>query len=202
MPGVFDKYVPADAVAYCEQLHRHLSFTLKITKPRRTRLGDFRVLPTGHTQITVNADLTPEAFLITYVHEVAHAAVYDHQRKLLRPRKLAPHGPVWQKTFRELMQPILNERVFSDTVLQPLVSYLQKPAATTAGCSALMNALRLAAPEPDHRLILVDLPDGAVFQVAKKTFQKGTLRRTRFVCREISTGKNYLVSAQAIVSNG
>ena len=199
MPSVFQQYVPADAVVYCEQLHRQFGFTLKITKPRRTRLGDFRVLPTGQTQITVNADLTPEGFLITYIHEVAHAAVHARQRRLIRPRKLAPHGPVWQSTFRELMQPILNEFVFSNTVLQPLVSHLQKPAATTAGCSTLMNALRLAAPDSDHRVTLADLPDRAVFELAKKTFQKGTLRRTRFVCKEILTGKNYLVSAQAHV---
>lgn len=201
MPNVFDKYVPTRAIVYCGQLHRQFGFRLKITKPRRTRLGDFRVLSTGHTQITVNADLTPEGFLITYVHEVAHAAVHAHQRKLIRPRKLAPHGPVWQNTFRELMQPLLNETVFSEAVLTPLVAYLQKPAATTAGCSALMNALRLTAAEPDYRATVGDLPDGAVFGLAKRTFVKGTLRRTRFVCKEVSTGKLYLVSAQAYVSN-
>ncbi len=199
MPGVFQQHVPADAVAYCEQLHRQFGFTLKITKPRRTRLGDFRVLPTGHTQITVNADLSPEGFLITYVHEVAHAAVCARQRRLIRPRKLAPHGPVWQSTFRELMQPILHGRVFSEAVLTPLVAYLQKPAATTAGCSTLMTALRLMALEPDHRPTIADLPEGTVFQLAKKTFQKGTLRRTRFVCKELSTGRLYLVSRQAYV---
>ena len=199
MPDSLIQYVPAGAVVYCGQLHRQFGFRLKITKPRRTRLGDFRVLPTGHTQITVNADLSPEGFLITYVHEVAHAAVHAHQRKLIRPRKLTPHGPVWQNTFRELMQPILNEAVFSKAVLTPLVAYLQKPAATTAGCSALMNALRLTAPQPDHRPTVGDLPDGAVFGLAKKTLVKGTLRRTRFVCKEVSTGELYLVSAQAYV---
>lgn len=195
----FQQYVPANAVAYCEQLHRQFGFTLKIVNPRQTRLGDFRVLPTGHTQITVNADLTPEGFLITYVHEVAHAAVYARQRRFIRPRKLAPHGPAWQQIFHELMQPILNETVFSAAVLLPLVSYLQKPTATTAGCPALMKALRLAAPETTHRSIISDLPEGAVFRLAKKTFIRGTLRRTRFVCMEVTTEKNYLVSAQAYV---
>jgi hypothetical protein len=199
MPGVFQQYIPADAIAYCEQLHRQFGFTLKIVKPRRTRLGDFRVLPTGHTQITVNADLTPEGFLITYVHEVAHAAVHARQRRLVRPRKLAPHGPVWQSTFRELMQPILNESVFSAAVLLPLINYLKQPAATTAGCSALMNALRLTASAPDNRPTVGDLPEGAVFRLAKKTFIRGTLRRTRFVCKEVSTGRLYLISKQAYV---
>ncbi len=199
MSSVFQQYVPAGAVSYCQQLHRQYGFTLKIVKPRRTRLGDFRVFPTGQTQITVNTDLTPEGFLITYIHEVAHAAVHARQRRLVWPRRLAPHGPAWQSTFRELMHPILTETVFSVAVLTSLTHYLKKPAATTAGCSDLMNALRLTAPVPDNRPTVGDLPDDAVFQLAKKTFIRGTLRRTRFVCKEVSTGKNYLVSAQAYV---
>ena len=75
LTSVFTTYLPAASVAYCHQLWQHYQFRFIVAKPRRTRLGDFRVLPNSQTQITVNANLNPYAFLITYVHEVAHAEV-------------------------------------------------------------------------------------------------------------------------------
>lgn len=195
----FDLVVPAAATTYCQTLWQTYQFVFNVSRPRRTRLGDFRVLPNGQTQITVNADLSPEAFLITYVHEVAHAHVHKYAK-----RRVAPHGPAWQKAFQQLMQPLLHEGVFPMPILQPLQLYLQKPAATTAGYVPLMLALQQqqAGPEtqmPANRMRLSDLAEGAPFLFNKKTFVRRTLRRTRVVCKEVSTGRLYAILAHAWV---
>ncbi|GAB4028467.1 SprT-like domain-containing protein [Spirosoma koreense] len=182
---------------------QHYQFKFLVVKPRRTRLGDFRVLPHHQTQITVNANQNPYAFLITYVHEVAHAEVNTHYR-LQRRNRIRPHGTAWQQAFQRLMQPMLTEAVFPIDILQPLRQYLSKPAATTYANPRLMAALRQADPPPvtsqkANQILLSDVPEGGQFQFAKKTFIRGTLRRTRVVCKEISSGKSYAILAHAWV---
>ena len=187
------------ATTYCRQLWQEYGFLLRVVKPRRTRLGDFRVLLHNQTQITVNANLNPYAFLITYVHEVAHADV-NRQYK----RRVQPHGKAWQVAFQRLMQPLLTESVFPETILYPLRQYMSKPAATTYSNPALMLALRQAYvvttdPADEQRVLLRDVEEGKPFQFAKKTYIRGTLRRTRVVCKEVSSGKSYAILAHALV---
>lgn len=199
MTDQFVTCVPVPAAAYCRQLHQTYGFALRVVRPRRTRLGDFRVLPTGQTQITVNADLNPWSFLVTYVHEVAHAHVHRYRR-----RRTAPHGPAWQQAFKQLMQPLLTEVVFPVAILEPLQQYLQKPAATTYANPALMIALRAHEQQPfastaETRVLLRDVREGTTFIINKKKFVRGTLRRTRVVCKELASGKSYAVLAHAWV---
>ena len=175
-----------------------------MVKPRQTRLGDFRVLPSHQTQITVNANLNPYAFLITYVHEVAHAEVYQQYRQQQRTRRVKPHGRAWQSVFRQLMQPLLNEQVFPSIILQPLQHYMVNPAATTYANPALMMALRqfdtiLEKNTIDKRVLLENVLEGNTFRLARKMYVRGTLRRTRVVCKEIPSGKSYAILAHAWV---
>ncbi|QJD81278.1 SprT family zinc-dependent metalloprotease [Spirosoma rhododendri] len=191
--------MPAPAAAYCQQLHQTYSFAFQLARSRRSRLGDFRVWTDGRTQITVNADLNPWRFLITYVHEVAHAHVNKHNR-----RPTAPHGPAWQLAFQQLMQPLLTDAVFFHVVLEPLRQYLQKPAATTYGNATLTLALRQLDTASDRSaaaasMTLADMAEGTVFTLNKKKYVRGTLRRTRVVCKELASGKSYTVVAHAWV---
>ncbi|CCH56782.1 hypothetical protein BN8_06167 [Fibrisoma limi BUZ 3] len=155
-------------------------------------------------QITVNADLSPFASLITYVHEVAHADVETTRRMQRRRRRVAPHGIEWQTAFLRLMQPLLTEAVFPLSILEPLQDYMQKPAATTYAHPGLMMALRKVDVQkagsiaPDRQL-LRDVPEGQAFVLNKKTFVRGTMRRTRVVCKEVPSGKSYAILAHAWV---
>ncbi|MBC3784435.1 SprT-like domain-containing protein [Spirosoma utsteinense] len=199
MTDLFDTYLPAASAEYGRNLWQQYGFTFRVVKPRRTRLGDFRVIPQGQTFITVNADLNPHAFLITYVHEVAHAAVHKEQR-----RRGKPHGRAWQTAFQRLMQPLLTEAVFPAPVLEPLRSYMSRPAATTSASPALMLALRqtnapVADSQTEGKVLLRDVPEGQSFQFSKKTYVRGTLRRTRVVCKEVASGRSYAILAHALV---
>ncbi|GAB3810117.1 SprT-like domain-containing protein [Spirosoma humi] len=151
-------------------------------------------------QITVNANLNPYAFLITYVHEVAHADVHINSK-----RRVQPHGKAWQTAFQRLMQPLLTETVFPPVILQPLQQYMTRPAATTYASPALMIALRqedavVLDAVGEKKILLSHVPEGQAFQFAKKTFIRGTLRRTRVVCKEVSTGRSYAILAHAWVA--
>ena len=194
------QHIPAPAVAYCQQLQQQFPFAFRIVRPRRTRFGDFRVLPNGTTHITVNADLNPYAFLITYVHEVAHCAVY---RTYKRPGK--PHGPTWQTTFQRLMAPLLTDAIFPPDVLTPLQRYMARPAATTVAQPVLMRALRQHNTHPaqaptEGQLPVHQLAEGQRFLLQKKTYVRGKLRRTRVVCKEVISGRSYAVLADALVT--
>jgi len=185
------RHLPAPAVAYGTHLWQELAFSLVISRPRRTKLGDFRALRhsagTVYT-ITVNENLNPYAFLITYLHEVAHLLV--HRQWFLKPRRrrILPHGPEWQQAFREVMEPVLNETVFPAPVLNPLRDYLQDPAAATGAHPALTQALRTYDAVPEGQCLLIDLPEGQNFRFLRKEYIRGMKRRTRIVCTEKGTG--------------
>ena len=196
--------VPAVALPYCQHLHAQYPFQFRVVRPRRTRSGDFRVLPDRSMHITVNADLNPYAFLLTYVHEIAHCAVYQTYK-----RPGLPHGKIWQTMFQRLMAPLLTETVFPPDLLPLLHRYFRKPAATNAGHPALRHTLRLYDPaavqSTDQQCIVENgellwtLPDGQPFVFQKKTFVRGKLRRTRVVCKEVRTGRSYAILADVRV---
>lgn len=155
-------------------------------------------------QITVNNNLNPFALLITYIHEVAHAKVYQQHSLQKRIRRIKPHGVAWQTAFQVLMQPLLTDAVFPVSVLKPLEQYMSKPGATTYANPALMLALRqfdtpLAATETAQKVLLRDVPENSRFRLAQKIYTRGTLRRTRVVCKEVTSGKSYAVLAHVWV---
>jgi hypothetical protein len=102
------------------------------------------------------------------------------------------------------MQPLLVDSIFPTTILGPLRQYMQKPSATTSANPVLMQALRqfdisLSEPVSPDRILLRDIPEGSLFRLGKKTFVRGTLRRTRVVCKEITSGSSYAILAHAWV---
>ena len=195
----FNQLVPAPAAAYCQQLWQYYGFNFQVVRPRRTRFGDFRRWPDGQTRITVNANLNPYAFLITYIHEVAHADVARAYK-----RRVPPHGTAWQRAFQRLMHPCLTDAIFPSDILQPLRLYMTRPAATTSAYPALVGALRQFDTVPMQPTLinttcLSELPEGTLFAFAKKTWQRGTMRRTRIVCKELSSGKSYAILSHVLV---
>lgn len=97
---------------------------------------------------------------------------------------------------------MLTATVFPETILHPLQQYMAKPAATTYANPPLMLALRqidTGTTPVQGQCLLGDVPEGKEFQFAKKKYTRGTLRRTRVVCREVQSGKSYAILAHALV---
>lgn len=192
---VFFQYFPASAVDYCFQLWLDHKFHFKINKKRQTRLGDYRYNPAQklHT-ITVNADLNPFSFLVTYLHEVAHLT-----NQVKHGSHVNPHGKEWKTEFIAISKPVLNTEVFPSFVLKALHDYFKNPKASSCSDHGLQKALQWFDEGGDH-LYLSDIQIGKLFEFNQRKFQKEEIRRTRVLCKEIKTGKKYLISKMAKVS--
>lgn len=188
-------YVPEAAADYCADLWKLYDFTLSIKGNRKTKLGDFRVdRRNKRVSISVNGTLNPHAFLVTYIHEVAHLVTWR-----LYSSGVKPHGTEWQEQFQLLMQPLLNTEVFPAEVLRPLKKYMQRPAASTAACQPLWIALRLQEMQEEGVLLLAQVPDGQKFRFSDTVYLKMERKRTRALCQNLTNGRRYLISTAAQV---
>ncbi|MGB1080388.1 MAG: hypothetical protein ACPGYI_03430 [Flavobacteriaceae bacterium] len=69
---------------------------------------------------------------------------------------------------------------------------MKKPRATFSADTNLVLALREYDP-PNNKKCIFELEQGALFSVSDgRIFQKGTKRRTRFLCTCTQTKKQYL----------
>ncbi len=178
------------------ELKEKYDFEFRVSRPRRTRLGDFTYRPGCRPVITVNANLNPYSFLITYLHEAAHCAVFRRYR-----RKVAPHGPEWKTTFKEILLPVIRPDYFPPDVLAALAAYARNPKATTSGDSRLAESLKKydSQVENGNKKTLRHLDEGSLFVFNGRVFSKGPLRRTRVLCTEKASKKKYTIAAHALV---
>jgi hypothetical protein len=63
----------------------------------------------------------------------------------------------------------------------------------------LYRALKEFDDSSKNSVLLEQLKNNQKFKLGKKVFQRGVLRRSRFLCEEVTTRKIYLVSALAEV---
>jgi hypothetical protein len=192
----FKKYLPEASVPYCFHLWKEKPFNFFVTKERLTKLGDFRFRKDRKLQtISINHNLNPYQFLITFIHEVAHYRAFEDHGLGIRP-----HGGEWKSTFRNLMLPLLSEKVFPKDILMALNRHFRNPKASTGSDLFLSKTLKsYDKNESNGKSLLVDLPKGEVFELQGRKFQKEQIRRTRILCAELDTGRKYLISAHAEV---
>ncbi len=195
-PLFLSGYIPSEATGYCFRLWEKWLFDFKIVKPRKSRLGDFRVGPGKRPAITVNSDLNPYGFLITYLHEVAHCVVFRTY-----PKNPAPHGKEWKQAFSDLLQPVLTSAVFPENVLHALKRYAVNPKASTGADAALFLALQEYDREVKHegKEVLFRLSEGASFRFKNRVFLRAELRRTRVLCIDQKTRRKYTLPSHALV---
>lgn len=193
--NILQAHVPALALAYCVGLWKASPFELKITRARQTKVGDFTSRNTkSHPRITLNNDLNPYLFLMTYVHEVAHLRVY-----LAHGSRVDPHGVQWRTTFTDLMIPLLWEEIFPEALLHELRRHMINPKASSFADTQLTEAFRKFDKHP--AVTLDQVPEGSIFKLQGRWFKKGKLRRTRVLCRELQSRRDYLVPVDAIVTD-
>lgn len=195
---IFQRFVPGEAAIYCLGLWKELGFEFQIKRNRQTKLGDYRYDPSTkkHT-ITINNDLNPYAFLITYLHEVAHHVTFSKYG-----RKVKPHGREWKSAFIKLAEPILKEEVLPEPVFSALSVYLKNPKAASCSDPHLYHILRQYDPEDADMTPLSEVAIGESFHFQGKLYHKLEKKRTRSVCQERATGRRYLISEVARVTPG
>lgn len=187
-------FVPSGTSKRLSVLIHQYKCQLTITRERKTKAGDYRhpYGKAGH-RISVNGTLNQYAFLITFIHELAHLLNWERNRN-----KVQPHGPEWKRAFQELMTEFLTEQVFPKEILKPLTKHMRNPKSATVRDLDLVRALKKFDQESERQL-LEELPIGAEFVLNNRSFRKGEKLRKRYRCEQLGTGKIYLVSAIAEV---
>ncbi len=191
---MLSKYVPqASVVPVFEMIKTH-HVHLKIVNERVTRHGDYRKLPDGAHQITVNASLNQYRFLITLVHEIAHLVAFTKYGRYIKP-----HGKEWKHTFQQLMLPFLRPEIFPSHLLPLLAIHFKNPKASSDTDAKLSLALKQFDPENDKNYIF-EIPFGGTFRLYNgKIFKRGNKRVKRYECIEVATGRLYLFNPNAEV---
>ena len=181
----YQKYIPKKAIPFVQFLIDEHHFTLKIVNQRQTKHGDFRKLPNGSFQITVNNNLNKYQFLLTLVHEIAHHVT--HQKF----GRVQPHGKEWKAIFQHLMLPFLHPDIYPKEILPFLAKYLKNPKASTDADVNLSLILKGKIAEIGKNFIF-EVPLGSMFEFKNTIYKRGNKRRTRFECLNMSNNKIYL----------
>jgi SprT protein len=194
MVDALQDFIPPASFDQVTQLLIHDNLVVKIKKERKTRHGDYRRLPNGNHQITINSNLNIYRFLITLIHEIAHFEAYKTYGKMIKP-----HGLEWKSVFQHLMLPFIRPEVFPNDVLPLLAMHFKNPKASSDSDPVL--ALKLKQYDtPNGKTFIFEVPQGSTFQLYNgKLFRKGPKRRTRFECTELSSGRLYVFNPNAEV---
>ncbi|MBT8393701.1 MAG: sprT domain-containing protein [Flavobacteriaceae bacterium] len=167
---------------------------VKLKNERKTRHGDYRKLPNGKHQITINSSLNKYRFLITLLHEIAHFETYQRYG-----RSIKPHGKEWKLIFQHLMLPFLNPNIFPKSLLPLLANHIKNPKASSDTDQRLSLALKQFDETNDLHFVF-EVPLGKEFKIYNgKIFRRGAKRIKRFECLEIKSGRTYLFNPNAEV---
>ncbi|WP_411896050.1 SprT-like domain-containing protein [Winogradskyella sp. A2] len=190
---LFD-YIPEDATNMVQIILANDNLVVKVKNERKTKHGDYKELPRGKHQITINSNLNPYRFLITLIHEIAHFEAYNKFGRNIRP-----HGKEWKYTFQHLMLPFLRPEIFPNKLLPLLANHFKNPKASSDTDAQLALALKQFDEGPPKTFVF-QVPLGNTFKLYNgRVFKKGNKRRKRFECVEVKTGRLYLFNPNAEV---
>lgn len=184
------KYLPEEAIDTIADWIVKDSIKVKITKNRFSKLGDYRPPQNGFGhRITINHNLNKYAFLITFVHEMAHLKVWQKHN-----RSVSPHGEEWKHEFKIALYPFLNRNFFPEDVLVALNNYIKNPTAASCSDLDLQRVLKKYNFVNVEVLHLEDIPEKTIFQLQTgRIFRKEEKLRKRFKCTELSSKRTFLV---------
>jgi predicted SprT family Zn-dependent metalloprotease len=95
----FERLIPEKSHAIVRRWSEQYRVVYLIVARRKTKLGDYRYDSSRRISvITLNEDSNPYRFLVTLVHELAHARVH-----LEFSDRLIPHGKEWKAAVKAMM---------------------------------------------------------------------------------------------------
>lgn len=189
-------YIPRKALEKCVNLIIHYKIDFRVTPSRHSKYGDYQSPHQGNGhKITVNEDLNKFAFLITFIHEVAHLTTWKKFRRVK-----TPHGTQWKNEFSRLMQFYLNNKVFPTQIVEALNRYLMNPAATCCCDIQLQKALHHYDKKKRGWKLLEDIEFNIPFAIGSgRIFIKRKQLIKNFECTEINKRHKYLINPLMIV---
>lgn len=192
---ILKKYIPDQSVEIILNWIIENNVSLKITKKRNTKTGDFRAdRRNNNYKISINNDLNKYSFLITLVHEFAHLEVWKNYKNSVRP-----HGKQWKDSYKNLLNIFINMNIFPEDINTVIVNHIKNPKASSCSDVDLCRVLKKYNIN-DNTIFLEDLPLNSLFTLQNgKTFKKHEKIKKRFKCYCLNNNKNYLVNSIAKV---
>jgi SprT protein len=186
---VLQDYIPEASVSSVLEFLSTSNVQLKITKSRSTKLGDYRPpIRSKYHKISINHDLNKYHFLVTLIHEFAHLDSWEKHH-----RKVKPHGKEWKQSFRDLMDPYLNETVFPEDILIVLHKFLKNPTSSSVD-TELTKKMREYDTGKKY-FTLEELSDESLFKIHNGViFKKLERIRKRYKCKRMDNNRIYLIS--------
>ena len=164
-----------------------------VTNPSKSRLGVFIPKRFSENNIRINNNLNRYSFLITLIHEMAHASIW-----IKYGRKVNPHGLEWKMEFKRMILPFLHPNYFPEDILSALAKHMILPKASTVRDVDLSTILRKYDVLPSFTIDRI--LDGDYFEIDNGSqFQKICKLRKNYKCKEIKSGKLYRFSPLAEV---
>ena len=182
------RFLPEGTIDYVAELILSLEAHFRITKKRKTKLGDYRfpMDGSGH-QISVNGDLNKYSFLITTIHEFAHLTTYNKFKHIV-----SPHGQEWKNEFKELFEPIFTLVELPEDVKLSIKNYLKNAKASSCTDDKLSRVLKRYDKKNDG-LLVEHLNIADKFKLKGKIFVKGKKLRKYHLCLDSNTRREYRV---------
>lgn len=199
--AILKRFLPANSLdMVCDSI-KNENINLRITASRSTRLGDFRPPKQSGDpfRISLNHDLNPYQFLITFVHELAHLKVFQQYKN-----KVKAHGHEWKQWFQVLMTPYFDSAIFPTDLRDELVRYLNNPKASSGSDLSLTRCLQHYDTKQRTNPTVEEIAIGTVFKIPNgRTFRKGERLRKRYKCQCLHSKRWYLFNpiAEVLIVN-
>lgn len=196
LKAALSKYVPNAALDLCATLIMQHRIHLHIEVERKSRYGDYTPHTGKSSRITVNHNLSPFEFLITFIHELAHHTTYIKYG----PNHEA-HGAEWKSEYKQCMRPFFDLDVFPYDLKSALAKHMQNPKYTQAADVKLLQVLRKYDTRKADILTLSQLADGTLFKMKTHPMllKRIKLLRTYVLCENPDTKSRYKVHAMVEV---
>ena len=180
--SVLEQFLPENALPYLKIWFGSYPCHLKITKNRNSKLGDYRKLPDKSHQITVNGTLEPQLFFFVLTHELAHLIAFEKYG-----RRISPHGAEWKQTFREMLLESLT--VYAEDLRPIILKFSKSPKANFMASPELVKYFH---KEEDGFYYIENLEIGERFIFREETYIIKEKIKKRYLCKNLSNGKQYL----------
>ncbi len=180
-------FLPNGTEIYVADLIIETKTAFRISKKRKTKLGDYR-MPVGGKghRISVNGDLNQYGFLITTIHEFAHLKAFENFGV-----RIKPHGKEWKAEFVKLFQPIFDLNILPVDVDLALTNYLKNAKASSCTDEALYRVLKRY--DGKEAVLVEHLEMGERFRLNNIIFEKGKKLRKYYLCRNLMNNRQYRV---------
>lgn len=189
----FSNYLPQSSIEIIHNWVKGYPLKIRLAGDRNTKSGDFRPpdKTTAYNRISINRNLNPYTFLITFTHEFAHLLTWD-----LYKRKAKPHGNEWKETYHRLLLLLIEKNIFPPDIEYALIKCIVKNSEPVRKAEYNLHfTLSKYDTSVKSDLFLDELSYDSVFSIQNGyIFRKGNKMRTRYKCYCLNNKRWYFIS--------